>query len=404
MNNFKIKLSFKKNLILYFILTFISCVCIYQPASASNKKILSLIGKRDSLMVTGPEDKIVYSKNADKKRIPASILKLVTSLTAFYYLGEDFRFITEFYIDKEQNLKIKGYGDPVLVSEEIEKIASELIKKHTDFGRIILDNTYFDSSLKIPGITKSYNPYDACNGALSVNFNTVCFQRNTKHRLISAEPHTPLLPFIKNKITARIPQGRVSLLKNQNDITLYTGYLLEYFLKQQGANIKGAVKLGKINKEDKLIYSHKSSITLKEIVYDLLQYSSNFIANQLLIAIGAKIFDPPGSPEKGLWAVKSYIKNIVGIKNLQIFEGSGISKKNKISCMDMMKILKEFRPYKDLLVKDKRLLYKTGTLSGVRTRAGYIKGKDDKLYNFVVMINTNGKTYNKIIRRLLKGL
>jgi D-alanyl-D-alanine carboxypeptidase/D-alanyl-D-alanine-endopeptidase (penicillin-binding protein 4) len=49
--------------------------------------------------------------------------------------------------------------------------------------------------------------------------------------------------------------------------------------------------------------------------------------------------------------------------------------------------------------------YKTGTLYGINTRAGYIQGKSGHLYRFVVMINTPGKSTKPVmqrIRRILK--
>ena len=45
------------------------------------------IGKNDSILVADAKGHIVLAKNADEKRIPASILKIFTSLVALHYLG-----------------------------------------------------------------------------------------------------------------------------------------------------------------------------------------------------------------------------------------------------------------------------------------------------------------------------
>ena len=79
------------------------------------EKVTSLIGPNDSLLVADSEGRIVISKNENTELVPASILKLLTSLIAFRYLGPDFRYATEFYLDKYSNLKIKGFGDPLLI-------------------------------------------------------------------------------------------------------------------------------------------------------------------------------------------------------------------------------------------------------------------------------------------------
>ena len=81
------------------------------------------ISKNDSILVIDTNGQIILAKNADKKQMPASILKIFTSLVALHYLGDDYRFPTEFYLDGQSNLKIKGYGDPLLISEVIAKIS-----------------------------------------------------------------------------------------------------------------------------------------------------------------------------------------------------------------------------------------------------------------------------------------
>jgi D-alanyl-D-alanine carboxypeptidase/D-alanyl-D-alanine-endopeptidase (penicillin-binding protein 4) len=54
--------------------------------------------------------------------------------------------------------------------------------------------------------------------------------------------------------------------------------------------------------------------------------------------------------------------------------------------------------------KSGREFYKTGTLDGISTRAGYIKNEKGGLYRFVVLINTQGKSAESIMNRLLKVL
>ena len=68
----------------------------------------------------------------------------------------------------------------------------------------------------------------------------------------------------------------------------------------------------------------------------------------------------------------------------------------------MLKILMAFMPFHDLLNKEGNEYYKTGTLSDVRCRAGFIQGNDKKLYPFVIMINGKNKGYDSIHRDLLR--
>jgi D-alanyl-D-alanine carboxypeptidase/D-alanyl-D-alanine-endopeptidase (penicillin-binding protein 4) len=70
----------------------------------------------------------------------------------------------------------------------------------------------------------------------------------------------------------------------------------------------------------------------------------------------------------------------------------------------MLRVLDKFKPYHQLMRKKGREFYKTGTLYGVSTRAGYIADQNGGLYRYVVMINTPGKSTKAIMRKLLEIL
>jgi len=394
------------NIKLFFIRFIFSFFCLFTAAQnvyaeTDLSDILKHIGANDAIIVSDPDGKILIEKNADKKLIPASTLKLLTSLSVLHHLGPSYRFSTEFYIDKDLNLKIKGYGDPLLTSEFIIEIAKILGMKLKYINNVIVDDTYFKKPTVIPGVTRSLEPYDSPNGALCVNFNTVSF-RYSKGKFISDERQTPLLPFaIKkiNKTSAR--KGRILLTSDQNEITLYAGHLISYFLEKEGITRRGEIRTGAVDiKTDRLILKYESPVLLDEIVSRLLFHSNNFIANQLLLAVGAKINGPPGTLEKGVSAINDYARDILKINDLSISEGSGISRENLIPAKSFLKILAEFAPYRSLMKHNGPEYFKTGTLTGVSTRAGYIKGRDGKLYKFVIMTNSNGNSAEKISKKL----
>jgi len=366
------------------------------------------IGKNDAILVSDSRGHILWAKNADKKRIPASILKIFTTLVALHYLGNDYRFPTEFYLDEQSNLGIKGYGDPLLVSEVIIKISqvlAVLLKNTQPMNDLVLDDSYFSQPLTIPGISSSSQPYDAPNGALCVNFNTVNF-KHTSQGYVSAEPQTPLLPFVIQKIKAsKSNKGRIVFSHNKNEVTLYAGKLFQYFLENQGIRFSGQVKLARINaKTDRLIFRYDSAYTLEQIIAKLLEHSNNFTTNQLLIATGAEIIGSPGTLAKGVTIARDYAKNMLGIEDISIVEGSGISRDNKVSAAQMDRVLQEFLPYHHLMRRSGREYYKTGTLHGISTRAGYIKSAHGGLYRYVIMLNSPGKSTDSLILRLLRIL
>ncbi len=361
------------------------------------------IGSNDAVLVANRKGRIIFSKNAEKPLIPASTLKILTSLVALHYLGPDYRFTTEFYMDAKANLKIKGYGDPLLISEVLSEISkslnADLSIKAQRINDLVLDDSYFIKKLTIPGKTKSLEPYDAPNGALCVNFNTVYFKQLKDGSFISAEPQTPLLQIALKRIKqSGLDKGRIVLAHAENEITLYAGHLFQYFLDKEEIKITGKIRTGKVRKDkDKLIYQHTSRFTLKQIISKLLEHSNNFMANQILIAAGAKAFGPPGTLDKGILAASTYANKVLNIDNIRLVEGSGISRKNRISAKNLTKIIKEFEPYYKLMRHSKGEYYKSGTLKGITTRIGYIENKKGELYRFVVILNSPGKSMQNIM-------
>jgi len=385
-------------------LLFISSPLLAQEFSELER----FIGERDSILVTDPQGQILFSKHPEKKLIPASILKIFTSLVALHFLGSDYQFPTEFYLDERSNLKIKGYGDPLLISEVVAKISqvlAVLLKNTQPINDLVVDDSYFKQPLTIPGVSSSSQPYDAPNGALCVNFNTVNF-KHTSEGYLSAEPQTPLLPSVIEKIKAlELNQGRIVFSHNRNEITIYAGELFQYFLKKQGIDFIGKVKLGKINtKTDKLIFRYHSVASLDQIVAKLLEHSNNFVTNQLLIAAGAQTIGSPGTLSKGVALASDYAKNELRIENMTIAEGSGVSRNNRVSAIQMDRVLQKFLPYRHLMRRADKEFYKTGTLYGINTRAGYIAKANGELCRYVILLNTPGKFTDPIIFRLMRIL
>jgi len=403
--------SFKSAIFILLIL-----FCFFQSVWTQNLRaqqldnLNNLIGSHDAILVANPHGRIVFSKNAGMQLVPASVLKIFTALVALHYLGPEYRFVTEFYQDQDSNLKIKGYGDPLLISETLIEIVNNLTPKlDTKLKKIndlVLDGSYFKDPVLIPGVASTYEPYDAPNGALCVNFNTVNFRRDKNGAYVSAETQTPLLPFVLSRISASaMDRGRIILSPQKNEFTLYAGHLFLYFLKKQGIKSNGIIRMGRVKKKfDNLIFRYLSEFSFVQVVSNLLEYSNNFIANQLLIAAGAKVYGPPGTLDKGIRAALTYAKNNLKIENLIIVEGSGISRRNRISAKSLYKILKVFEPYHSLMHRWGKAFYKTGTLKGINTRAGYVENAKGELYCFVVLLNTPGKSTKPIMDILLHDL
>ncbi len=360
---------------------------------------LANISPSDAVLISAPDGHIIYKKNQTKKYIPASTLKILTALTAIHHLGLSYRFKTEFYMDSKQNLIIKGFGDPLLTSEIWLEISAALAGEIQHFNNLIVDVSYFPQKIKIPGVGTSTNPYDAPLGALCANFNTVFFDHDCKGKIISAEPQTPMTPFARKKIrTLDQKKGRYTFSHDQRDAAYYAGELLLHFLNEKGVKHTGKTRFGAVGSEDTLIYTYQSSLTLEMVINKMMEFSNNFIANQICITMGAHVYGSPGTLDKGVKAISGYAEKQLHLKDLEMVEGSGISRKNSISAMDMQTILEKFKPYRHLLKKSGKRLFKTGTLKGINTRAGYIEKAPNNLYSFVVFLNSGSPNIESLMK------
>ena len=387
-------------------LALVGALGLVLAASAGAMPAINGLGPRDALLVLDPSGRVVWSHNPDQAMVPASTLKILTSLAALQTLGADYRFPTDFLLDAEDNLVIKGYGDPLLVSEVIAGIAQRLtsLLPH-DVNHILLDTTYFQGPLTIPGVSTTANPYDAPIGALCANFNTVFFT-HAGGRLQSAEEQTPLLPMVMPRIRrSGLQEGRIVLSHRGGEATLYAGRLFRYFLEKEGLVVRGEVRVAPDSaRQAHLILHQLSPYALPQVVQRLLEYSNNFTANQLLMAMGAQRYGPPATLEKGVQALRGYAVDEIGIQKGVFVEGSGISRLGRLSVRDMTAVLARFLPYHDLLTYKDREYFKTGTLKGVRSRAGYIEVHPGEFYRFALFRNQPDKFTAPVMRQIRHAL
>jgi D-alanyl-D-alanine carboxypeptidase/D-alanyl-D-alanine-endopeptidase (penicillin-binding protein 4) len=374
-----------------------------KPAAAKQppKQILAAqIGSNDSIMIRRAKDgAVLFSENSDKPLVPASIIKIVTSLAALHYLGEDYRFPTECYQRKDGTLVIKGYGDPSLISEEVDLIAGAVGRMAGKVPAVAVDYSYF-TACDLPGrCCNSLEPYDAPIGALCVNYNTVSYKKQKNGTYVSSEPQTPLLPFALDRIRSLpFAQGRVMVINCEKEAAIYTGEMFAYFLGRHGCPVRGPVVEHCVDPEtDRLVYQHPSKKNLRQIVAQLLHYSSNFTANQLLFSCGVSKYGPPATLDKGLRALQFYLQQELKIRNIQLTEGSGLSTENRVSAATMCRLLDAFAPYQELMKKAEDEYYKTGTLTNVSTRAGYITADSGRRFQYVIMLNTPGKKAKRLM-------
>jgi D-alanyl-D-alanine carboxypeptidase/D-alanyl-D-alanine-endopeptidase (penicillin-binding protein 4) len=132
-------------------------------ASNQNAAIISANGQNPLISI-----------HEDKLLLPASTLKMLTAYLSIQKWGLTHRFKTDFYL-KDDVLYIKGYGDPFLVSEELDAIKAHLLPLlgTRALAAVVLDTTAFPEVDL--GRGDSDNPYDAGNASLAKqSFNCLC--------------------------------------------------------------------------------------------------------------------------------------------------------------------------------------------------------------------------------------
>ena len=374
--------------------------------AAGEDKILKMIGPADALILAGPDNRILLQKNPYTPLVPASTLKLLSALAVMDTLGRDYHFETHFYSGPNGALRVKGFGDPLLTSEIAADMALRLYNAgcagKKDIRSLWVDDTYFVKPIRIPGVSPSREPYDAPVGAFCANFNTVNY-RISQDKILSAEPQTPLLPFAEKLIRkTRGPRsGRMVLSHNNDTIALYGAHLLAHFLVASGAPGIDRVGLAPVNAStDTPLLVYRSPFALTELVAKMMTYSNNFIANQLVIAAGAEKYGAPGTLPKAVRLLATYCRDKLKLDGFTLVEGSGISRKNRFTAHGLLAIVTAFEPHHLLLRNKAGEHFKTGTLSGISSRVGYLDRPDGGRYRFVIMVNTRGKSAARIKRAL----
>ncbi|MEW5733861.1 MAG: D-alanyl-D-alanine carboxypeptidase [Thermodesulfobacteriota bacterium] len=375
-------------------------------AGGSWDRVRALLGKDDSAFIqvqgqSGP----LWSLSPDTPRIPASTLKVFTCLASRSVLGPDFRFSTEFLRSKKDGaLIMKGFGDPLLISEVLRDIARKLVDDQLDGGVLVLDGSYFSPELSVPGAGSSANPYDSQPGALCVNFNSIEFTYGKGKKILSTEPQTPMTDFARNLIRKkRLPSGRALLTGRGDESTLYAGHLLSALVAEQGGKPFSQIRVGRATAEDQKLFVFESPFSLDQVMEKLLCYSNNFMTNQLFLTAGAKASGPPATLAKSTALARSFAEKELGFTHFTMVEGSGISRQNKITAREMDRVLEAFFPLRGLLPEKNGVLVKTGTLSGISARAGYVQA-GDLFYRVTVLCNTPGRSAEKALNAIARTL
>jgi len=224
--------------------------------------------------------------------------------------------------------------------------------------------------------------------------------------------------------TGSLPAGRASFEVKGSvpDPEIQLAYELATALKNAGINItkgyKGVrrddlLQLSKYGTGFTLAFTHKGQ-RVKDIATLTNMRSINLFAEGLLCLVGYKL-SGKGSTEEGLKQLEKYWASKVSFTGLFLKDASGLSRSNGISAAHFCTLLKAMNSSKNsalyistLPIAGKtgtltglckgqagegRIVAKSGTMSRIKSFAGYINSKSGKKIAFAITINNfNGSS------------
>jgi D-alanyl-D-alanine carboxypeptidase/D-alanyl-D-alanine-endopeptidase (penicillin-binding protein 4) len=198
------------------------------------------------------------------------------------------------------------------------------------------------------------------------------------------------------------------IYRNIDDPFVYFSEVLKLHLKWRGIDLNGKIVRGKTPENTTVLFDVESR-RLSEIIMEMNKFSNNFIAEQTIRALACKI-SKNCDVNDAIKAVFDYLdKQGLDRRDFDIVNASGYSRSNKAKPKSFVKFLEgvynDFEIAPEFMnslsiagvdgtirrsIREKefkgRLRAKTGTLTGVRSLAGYFYS-DNHVYAFIIVAN-----------------
>ncbi|MEE9311865.1 MAG: D-alanyl-D-alanine carboxypeptidase/D-alanyl-D-alanine-endopeptidase [Planctomycetota bacterium] len=414
--------------------------------AAKTKKTEGKRGTFGAKIIDLDTGKVVYQHNANTPLIPASNMKLYTSSAALCELGHDFEFKTRLYAGGkisngtlDGDLLLIGGGDPnisgrfhdddplAVFSDWAELLKKAGVEKIT--GELVYDSTLFGGENYGPNWPKDgqyMKWYCAQVSALAFNDNCVGIRvtpAKAGHQAkIEVVPATSYVKVVNQTKTAAGKKGaKIGIIRKRGsntitvkgtvyekatwgyftDVTVnnpaaYAATVLQETLEAQGIAFAGGIKPDMLTNErlrkSKLLVDHK--FTLAMALKPVNTNSQNLHAEMLFRQLGLHLAGK-GTFASGRAGVEKFLDEVKIDHSQMVFDdGSGMSRKNRITAAGTVELLKymakrdDFAMFKESLsvggesgtlkkrLKDKsvrgKVFAKTGYINGVRSLSGYL--------------------------------
>jgi len=392
------------------------------------------------------QEEAEISHLASLPRIPASLMKLVTTQAALDLLGPNYTWKTNVFITGpikpsgvlEGDVILRGGLDPKLTVENathvMQKLRSLGIQKIQ--GDVLIDKSLFDAPEKDPGKFdgEPLRPYNVFADALLINFNALLVSitpdplSGVAH--IDIEPRMDGLAYSK-----QVPLTHSNCLDYRQELKAdfsqslfikfngtfakscgmkiwplafsrpkeFTQRALAGIWQSLGGEIAGSFKLGVLPAKATLLWSENSQ-PLGDIVRDMNKFSNNVMAQHLFLSLS--MGTPSGANEAASREiVQKWWREKISPTPLQIDQGSGLSRDDQLSAQGLVDLLSYAwqSPYMPELISSLPITgmdgtlkksqstalahLKTGSLRDVNAIAGFVQGRQQKRYMLVAILN-----------------
>ena len=315
---------------------------------------------------------VLFSQNANASLLPASTMKLFTAAVALETYSPDHRITTKAVWDaKRHRLYLVGSGDPSLSRSSMAKLAAK-VAPHLPAGKIAVyaDGSAFPEPKDAVGWVKGYIPGQV------------------------------------NSVTALTLSGVQTAHPNRNTAQSFTSALIRAGVKAHfaGTGVAKGTAVGQV-----------SGLPLLKIVRKMLVHSDNDVAEHLFRLSAASTGKLPTWKESVKFAESSLSALGIDAAALTINDGSGLSRKDRVSARSLVDLLTAARSSEHprlTALLDSHLLAiagedgtlklrfrsaktkcatsqveaKTGSLKDVVSLAGYVH-TDSGLAAFAIVVN-----------------
>ena len=377
---------------------------------------------------------VLYERNAARRFVPASNMKLFTTAAALDALGPDFRYTTRLYAEGDVqggtlrgSLVVRGSGDPtfggrytggdltLVFRQWADSLRAAGIRRVT--GPVVGDDDVFDNvslgegwswddlvwyyGAEVSGLQFSEGTVDvALHGTSPGQPTRVEVEPDFGYVRLVNQTQTTSGGGVREgyrrdlgsnvfTLTSRVPAGRVEreALSVVNPTEYFVTTMIGVF-RQRGIEVRGeAVDVDEWGRRPQYgamrrVASHQSP-RLRAIAAETNTDSNNLYAEHLLRTLGAYAYrgtdEPMGSARAGAAAAEPFLRRIgVDPASFRVADGSGLSALNRLTPVGVVAILRGMHQHADPATRD--AFYKslavgglTGTIKN-RYRAGDARG------------------------------